>query len=855
MKLFQNDTIFAKCEPYMFSFVSIEKEIHYRMKSYSIFSILFLFLTGAVMAQTPGSYVSGSVLDTEGQELPFATAILFSAVDSSMAKAGYTEDDGSFKVGPVLAGKYWLKIKFTGQESYVSEVIELAEDENLDLKQINLGAADTEIDEVQIRAEKPLVTVKPDMMVFNVAESPNAIGSNAFDLLRKAPGVVVDNNDNVTLLGKSGVRIYIDGKPSYLSVTDLAAMLKTMQSDQIESIEIITNPSAKFDAEGNAGIINIKMKRDERYGWNGSVNAGFAYGRLPKGTGGLSMNYRNKYFTVFGSYSTGIGGRRNFINLYRLQNNTIFDQQSSTVTNYENHNFRGGADFYLKKNHTLGFMVNGFNSGGVQENKSQTFISEDSTETPISILESYFPETGNDTLNSDKKLNLNFNLNYRFENEKGTSLNLDADFGYFKIRGKSFVPNTYLSSAGDSVLLTSDFGSHAPNDIRIWTGKADYERKLWKGTLSLGAKVAWVTTDNAFDFYRVVGETWSIDTNRSNAFFYRENVNAAYLNYSKKFKKFGFQAGVRMENTNWTGDLTALDSTQNQVRDSSYINFFPSAGVTYDLNRNNVFSLTYSRRIDRPSYQSLNPFRFQLDELTYQQGNPFLQPQFTHNVQLSHTYKYTLNTTLSYSYTSGFNTELVFPIDSIRSFLTNVNIDWRQTVNLNVSYPFTITKWWSTYTNIGGRYMKIKGDQITFEDLKPADIEIDRWTYNIYHQSTFQLPWDISIQLSGFYNSPGIWGANSLTAQFWGIDAGVVKKFMKGRGTFKISVTDIFFTQQWRGIQELHDPTDAEYLYMDASGGWESRQIKANLSISFGNQKVKARKRKTGLEDEKGRVK
>jgi iron complex outermembrane receptor protein len=310
-------------------------------------------------AQTSGQ-ISGIVLDAEGNPLPFANVLLFSTQDSAMVKAGFSNEEGRYLLTPIPAGNYWLKTQFTGYASDTSAPFAFAEGEQLERPSLKMAEVGTTVNEVQIQAERPLVTVKPDMLVFNVENTPNAIGENAFNLLRKAPGVVIDNNDNIMLLGKSGLRIYIDGKPSPLSAKDLANFLKSVQSNQIESFEIITNPSSKFDAAGNAGIINIKMKRDKNLGANATVDIGFARGMFNKYNGSISANYRNKHFNAFGSYSLATGKSRNWMDFYRVQSATTFDQYTSMIDDYTNHNFRAGIDFFAGKKSTVGVLASGF---------------------------------------------------------------------------------------------------------------------------------------------------------------------------------------------------------------------------------------------------------------------------------------------------------------------------------------------------------------------------------------------------------------------------------------------------------------------------------------------------------------
>ena len=782
------------------------------------------------------SDIGGQVLDEEGKPLPFATVMLFSVADSAMVKAGFTDEEGRFTLVQIGEGEYWLEVKFTGLETYKGATFKFSGNEPKEVGPISLLPSGKELEAVKIVAEKPMVQVKPDMTIFNVEGTINAIGSTAFDLLRKAPGVMVDNNDNVLLMGKNGTRIYIDGKPSPLGSADLAGLLKTMQSTEIESIEIISNPSAKYDAEGNAGIINIKLKKDRNLGANGTLTLGYAIGRYSKYNGSASGNYRNKLVNAFGSYGTNLGTTFHEMNFHREQNGGAYDQHTYNRRNSQSHNFKAGADFFLGKKHTFGVMGSGFVFRGDFRNESSTILSTLATGQTNSILVAF-----NDQ--KEGRNNYNGNLNYRYDDGKGITWNVDADYGRFDINTDSWQPNYYFDSTRSYVMEEKIFSSYSPTDINIWTLKTDHERPLLGGTLAAGAKFSYVITGNDYQFNDVIGGEELLNTDRSNEFVYTENVNALYFSYQRTLKKFTLLAGLRAEQTNSLGNLTSIQATGNERVERHYISFFPSGGLTWNPHQKHSLRLNYSRRIDRPRYQDLNPFEYKIDELSYRRGNPFLQPQFTHAVSLTHTFNYTLNTSLNYSLTEDFFTEITDTVEGTRSYLTKANLATQQVISANVSYPWSPLKWWSTFTNTSVFYLQNKAD---FGEGKTIDV--GRVTFSLYHQSTFNLPLDFSIQLSGFYTSPSIWGANFLNQKFWSIDGGVQKKFFKGNATLALSVSDIFLSQHWYAVQEFGG------LYLSGDGGWESRQFKANFSWNFGNNQVKSRKRKTGLEDEKGRV-
>lgn len=799
---------------------------------------LVLLSSQSLSAQSDNGLITGKVHDPDGNPVAFANVVLKLAKDSSLFKVEYSKEDGGFAILQIPAGAYWVDISYVGLPPYQSEVINLTDGQKLNLGQIDLNPGATELSEVVVKAQKPLLEIRPDRMVLNVEGSINATGNNAMDLLRKSPGVVIDNNDNISMLGRTGVQIYIDGKPSPLSSADLASFLKTIQSTEIEAIEIITNPSSRYDAESTAGIINIKMKKDKRLGANANLNLGGSMGEVGQYNGSINGNFRNKNLNTFGSFGYYDGENRNYMGIYREQSGLVFDQDGLNASDWSGQNFRLGTDFFLSKTQTIGFLVNGNLNDNGNQNNSRTLIGRLGESSVDSVLIA-------ENMQSGTRDNLNFNLNYKIDNGKGSSWNFDADYGLFRNEGNSFQPNFYKDATETEILNERIFSTFTPTDIDIYTFKLDHERPMWGGKAEVGTKISLVQTDNSFNFFNVINGEDIRDLDRSNQFEYRENVNAGYVNFSKQIKKWGIQAGVRVEHTHSTGDLTSEKPTDNDFVERDYVDFFPSAGLTYSLNPKNTFQFSYSRRINRPSYQDLNPFEDRLDELTFQQGNPFLQPEYANNFQVSHSFNYRFNTTFSFSHTTDLITRQTEASGDKASYITWLNLDNQYVYSLNFSAPVPLAKWWSSYTSITGTYSQNKA-----ENFSGNTVDLDATSFNIYSQQTFRLPKDVSFELSGWYNAPGLWGGTFEMDQMWSLDAGVQKKVLGGRGNLKVSVSDIFRTNKWHGVSEFGP------LFMDVGGRWDSRRLRVNFSYMLGNTQVKgARKRKTGLEDEQRRVK
>ena len=795
--------------------------------------LLGLLLCCAGLAKAQSSlHIRGTIQDETGP-LPIATVVLKQAADSSVVKTGVTNNQGVFDLAAVQPGKYRLSVKFVGMDSYTSKVIKL-ENISVTLPPITLKESAEALEEVTIEAEKPIIEVRADKTVFNVESTIGAAGSDGFELLRKAPGVLIDNNNSIIVEGKSGVQIFINGKPTPLSGDDLINFLKSLQATDIEAVEIITQPSSKYDAAGNAGIINIKLKKNKGLGTNGTATLGYAYGKNSRYNGSLNLNHRGKGVNVYGSYSGRTGESWRFLDLDRFQEGIRYNSQNESLSDWTSHNARAGADFFLNDKHTIGVLASGNFRDYYAENNTTTPISEDGE-----ILQVLRSNSNKDGQNQ----NIQANLNYRYSDTLGYELGVDLDYGTFNRDRTTFQPNQYSDGETGAVLTSQDYQMVMPTDIAITSAKVDYSQNLMGGKLSAGLKYSNVVTDNVFEFYDFAGGAPVLNGERSNEFEYTEQIQAAYANFNTKLsKKWKFQAGLRVERTISEGNLTTTQQIENKNVKRDYTNLFPSGGLTFIPNRSNSFSLTYSRRIQRPNYQSLNPFENQLNELSIRRGNPFLQPQYTDNIKLSHTFKYRFTTSVSYSYTQDFFAQITDAEENGRSVMMAQNIANRRVWNANFSAPFGVAKWWEVYAslNLGSS---------TYEGSNEKFNPIERATFNMYAQNTFSLPYGLKLEVSGWFNSPSVWGGTYLTESMGSLNMAVQKKFMDDKLSLRVSVNDIFFTSYWRANMQYGD------LRINGSGGRESRQVRINLSYTFGNGEVKrARKRKTGIEEEGSRV-
>jgi iron complex outermembrane receptor protein len=784
--------------------------------------------------------ITGIAQDQQGRPLPGATVTLKKSKDSSIVKLAASNSSGKYEFPNIPSGSYFVNISHVGYTSRNSVIFETTGEGGASVPATALTKLADDLKEAVVIAHKPPVEVKADKIILNVEGSINAVGQDALELLRKSPGVIVDKDDNLSLSGKNGVQVYIDGRPTPLSGKDLSEYLKTIQSSSIESIEIISNPSAKYDAAGNAGIINIRLKKNKSYGTNGTVNAGYNIGTYSKYNGGFSLNHRDAHINIFGNYNYNHNPTETNINLVRNQLDTLFNQQSTIRPTTNSHNFKAGLDYTLDSKRTIGMIVTGTLSDNSQRTNSNTLISYAPTGQLDRTLQANNTSTG-------RRDNGDLNLNYRYADTSGHEWSMDADYGIYRIKSNQLQPNEYFDPSGN-FLYSDIYNMIAPTDIDIYSFKTDYAQNYKKGRLEIGAKTSYVTSGNDFQQYNVYPTEKVMDTLHSNNFNYKENINAIYANFNRQLKGWSFQAGLRVENTNAKGNsngytLDSAYSVYDSVLTHHYTDFFPSGSLTYNKNPMKQWILTYSRRIDRPAYQDLNPFEFKLDEYTFQKGNTQLQPQYTNSIGLTYMYKYKLTTTLNYSHVSDLFTQLVDTTDRSKAFISKKNLATQDIASLNISYPFHY-KWYSVFANLNTFYSVYKAN---FGPGRTIDLNV--FSFVAYAQQSMSLGKGWTGELTGFFTSPSVYQGTFRTKSLWSLDGGVQKNVLNNKGTIKASVSDIFNTFHWSAASDFAGQS------LVATGGSESRQLKLYFTWRFGNNKVKAaRQHKTGSEDESKRV-
>lgn len=805
---------------------------------------LTAFTLNAFSQSKKGS-ISGTVVDGNEKTIESATINLLRVKDSSVAKLSVADKAGKYEFDNVIRGKYFVSITAVGHQAGYSEVLEMDSlGTSLTVKTIELVPVAKSVGAVVVTAKKPPIEVKAGKTVVNVDASPTNAGLNVMEILEKSPGVSVDDDGNISVRGKSGVLILIDGKPTYLSGTQLAALLKSIQSSNLNQIEIMTTPPAKYDAAGNAGIINIITKKGTIKGMNGSIDLNYAQGFYPKYNGGANFNYRNNKINLFGSYNGGVWEGIGVMKINRkfLKDGTLTgtsDQQTDRHNKSQWQNAKLGLDYTFSKKDIAGIVLTGNINPWDNWQKSASNLRDVNGNINTILI--------SDALNSNKSKNINTNFNYKHTfDSTGKEFTTDFDYGYYESRGTNLLTTEVYDGVyvkqSNPVTLKGEF----PSVIRIYTGKADYVHPFSKNLkLETGLKSAFVNTDNDVRYMRDTTTGWYTDNQRTNHFIYKENVNAAYATLTATIKKWELSGGLRVENTIAEGTQLQNDSSFKR----NYTNLFPTAGAVYNMSEKHQISLAYSRRVRRPDYDDLNPFIFFLDSLTYGQGNPYLQPEFSNRGEISHTYKHFLTTTIAYTQTDNIITQLLKQnTEKKTTFQTTENFARRQQWGLSVSANKRLAKWYNMnlYTGVfNNRYKGLYNDGV-----KNTPVEINVAMVNVNLSNSFSFAKIYTAEVSGWYTSnpsDGLIIGRSMGA----VNAALAMQVLKKQGTVKLGIRDIFRTSNFSGYSKYADVD----LTVENNRRQDNRQVSISFSYKFGKQNIAPARRRTGASsDEQSRV-
>jgi iron complex outermembrane receptor protein len=813
-----------------------------------MFTLAFVCVLFSSLASAQANpKISGVVKDEQGKPLQSATVSLLREKDSSLAKAAITDAAGQYEFSISKPGRYIVSVVLVGYTKTVSSAFDLAT-ADVNVPSFSLHPSAREINEVVVQSKKPFIETKIDKTIVNVDASPSSAGATAMDILEKSPGVSVSSDGAISLRGKAGVVVMLDGKPSYMSSADLANLLKNMPASALDQVEIMTNPSARYDASGNAGIINIKTKKGKNNGFNGNMTIGGTLGlfsphgtlyTIPKSQNSFNFNYRKDKFNFFGNYNPNYFRGRNELTIDRnFYNAGTLDGSSALLTNFKFGNFNQtlklGLDYQADKKNVFGIVVSGFAFDGHPTPVTTSVLKDKNGNVQSSLV--------SETNNAISFKNFTGNLNWKHSfDSAGKELTADLDYvTYSNVSDMMLTTNAY-NAAGTPAGSPLYLRGHLPSDINIWSFKSDYTQPLKNGRLEAGIKSSVVRNNNLVDYARqLTDKSWVPDA-RSNHFVYDENINAAYLNINTQFKKWTVQGGLRLENTIAKGTQVSNDSTFKR----NFTNLFPSIFVSYAVDKDNQLTVSFSRRITRPNYQDLNPFTYFLDSLTYRVGNPYLLPQFTKNYELSYALKSKFIFTLNYNNTTDVISQILKQNSATKvTFNTSENIARFTNMGLSITAPASFTPWWnaSFFTNIyNNRYVGVY-------NADPIDVSFTSFMVNVTNSFTFNKKTGFTGEVSGFYRHKSV-DQLAVIEPIYQLGFALQKQVLQGKGSLRLNVRDPFAWQKFSSSVKYSD------IDLHSVARPDVRQVTATFTYRFGKSTQNAQRRRTGgSQDEQSRV-
>jgi len=794
--------------------------------------ISFLFFTFlSVFSQVT---ITGNVKDEAGNPLEFVSMALILQQDSTLVKGSLTDENGVYLIEKVNPGSYLILASYLGYENVYSEKFELKESNKLATVDINFLQKGVVLNEAVISAKRPFLEQKADRLVVNVASSALAAGGTAMEILQKVPGVVI-MQDKVTLGGSQNLQVWIDGKPS--PYTDMNAVLRDMPGDQIEKIELITQPGSQFDASGGP-ILNVVLKRNADLGFKGTAGltlVGFRVDQADVDGGvenyhrinpNVNVTYRHGKINLFGNASYNAGDYFSAFIIDRYIGDEVYKSKNLENTNYIFRNLRFGADYYLTEKTTIGTVMRfwGRSADGIAFNKTNVFDQSES------ILKSTFIT---ENLSDSKRSGTygNVYLKHEYDKKRGQSINFDFDYNRFNTRDI----NNLIIYPDEAPQFRSLSQQDIDQPVDIYVGKIDYIHPIDSTfKIETGTKASIATVDNLLAFSRS-GEP---SPEESNNFLYKENINAAYINLSKTVSKFEFNAGLRAEQTIVTGQT--LDSF---VLDRNYLQWFPSASAMYRLNKNMALQSSFSRRVNRPGFRQQNPFSNFIDSLTYTRGNPALRPEIVHTAQLNLTFDGQPFFGIAYYTTDDVIVENAPKLEGTRTFTTAENLANQERVEIQLNFPIKIGK---VIDGFGGNQAIYNAYDANYLD---RTYKASRWHWLAYVQINANLPNDFKVELGGFYMTKFLeefLTINSLA----NVNIGVSKTFADKKGRIALVFNDMFYSQNTNAAIDFGD-VRVNFFQREFS-----RNLRLNCTYQFGNTKMKNLSgRNSASESESSRVK
>jgi len=803
-----------------------------------IFSAIFFTIAAVVcsIAQPTSGKIEGSVSNAKGEPLEYVTVVLRQPQDSVLVAGTITNATGQYNFESVARGKYILMLSFVGYQKQ-SITIELQDGiSNYTVSPILLKEDTQLLNEVVVRGQKSLIEQDGDKLVFNVQNSVVAAGGSVTEILERVPSVSIDQNDNISLNGKVGVTIMINGKVTYLPPAELATLLRSMNASNVATVEVISNPSSRYDATGNSGIINIKMKKNTLEGFNGSATVGAGYGRYGKANGNVNLNFRNKKWTHFLNYGYVFNKRFYYAESERVSkgnDKTIaFTEVIHRTQKLPSHTWQAGTEWQWNAYNSIALNTAGSYNERLTDNNTVIDASSalnNNTDSTYLI----------DNHQQYQWYNVSSSLGYKHLFARaGSALTVDLDYSNYAFHmNDHFVIKQFNQ---ENVLVKGyTILSNQPSSFHIYTGRADYTQRLnEKTSFETGVKYSHVNTINDILFTNNSTGQYETDPVRSNDFNYTEQISAAYINAKTKLGGFDAQLGLRAEQTQYLG----FSIRSNKSIERNYVRVFPSINLSRSFSENYQLSLSYSYRIDRPTYNDLYPYVFYYSPFDSGLGNPTLLPQFTHNIQLSQTIAKDYSIHVGYSsITQYINYAILLKEDQVSVYATKKNFDAFQNYYLNVIAPIRLTKNWTTTCSLNLFYNNFS-TQLLSETYRASRVS---GMANI--SQTITLPWGLTGEITGVYKTPAI--AGLLQNQAVGsVNAGLQKRLLDKRVTLRINITDLFYTNNMRSSM-TYPGFDMGFLVLN-----ETRVVRINFTYNIGNASGKTSSKRNNLEEEQRRI-
>lgn len=771
--------------------------------------------------------IAGRVIDkTLQQPVAYASIVIKSEDDQTIVTGSITLDDGSFEIGKLPDGEFTLEVQFIGYETYSQKITLEKGHRKLEVGNIAIAEAVEELSGVEVVGERTTIEQRVDRKVINVGKDLTTAGATASDIMNNLPSVNLDQQTGeLSLRGNSNVRVMVDGK---LSNVPVAQLLRQIPSSSIKSIELITNPSAKYNPEGMSGIINIILHKNANIGFNGNINTGLTVGEEAKFNTSVDLNYRNGKFNLYSNFGTNIGKYVNDGFIYREVENS--EQFFQFLNNNKSYLYKVGVDFYLNDKNTISFFTNQNIFNGTASGLTDVVYYDDLSR---NNTQAFAPINDN--------ISEQYNFDYKLEfNKEGHNIELEIDHNRFKddeesdfkISGNSLFPNyiDFVDTKRTQTIANLDYVNPLDSISKLEIG---VEARVFE------TNVDYASTGLSFDASGILRPTPSTD------FVYAMDIYSAYATFGQNREKWSYQVGLRIEDVEVKADTNAVRSFTD-----SYTEIYPSAFLTYTPSEKNQFQISTSRRVDRPGLSQVNPIREWSTPLISSFGNPSLVPQFTNSYEANYTRRLEKGSITAGIFYRSINDEInravyVDRLDLNKLILTHDNFDNTSAYGVEISTNYKPVKWWS----INGSFdlfaqtqrgitesLAENNSSASIDDIVIEDVEVENTAYNFRINNSFTVNKKLTFQVFGFYRGQNQNIQFSVDPMYF-VNLGARYSFAEGKGTFSVNFNDVFNTMRFAFDGERPFAQTGQF-------NWESQNVYAGISYRFGSGKNRASQRK-----------